>query len=161
MRNRPWLDITAPNVSGRRVDINIIAQTLDEWGGWNEVEAEWRWREFACAVAGLPSVTRDAGNRLRGFCLTHFGPTMEAPAFSNPRTPYWKRKEYEAAGGRVPTTHRPGGNALAVEDAARAVFFNADEEWVALPSWPQRTPREQIFRPGTSGLLGDVRFSRF
>jgi len=60
VRNRPWIDIvsrnhadndcldisdpcpssqTEPNISGRRVDVDLIAQTIDQWGGWNAVSS--------------------------------------------------------------------------------------------------------------------------
>lgn len=159
-RNRTWLDIAEPCISGVRIPVDVIATTLDQWGGFNEVEKEWRWRQFGEAVSGLPSVTRDAGNRLRGFCLTHFGPP--APSFSVPRTDYWLRKERECAEGRVPTMHRSNlDNALSIDDGRRNVFYNASEEWVPLPQWPERLPQENLFRPGTAGLRGGVRFSRF
>jgi hypothetical protein len=87
VRNRPWIDIIEPNVSGVRVDVDLINQTLSDWGGWNEVESEFRWKPFAEAVTGLPAVSRDAAMRLRGFCLTHFGP--QKPVFGVPKSDYW------------------------------------------------------------------------
>ena len=53
-RSRPWLDIVSlparrnlscalqqvPNISGKRVDVNVIVNTLEEWGGWDAVIAQ-------------------------------------------------------------------------------------------------------------------------
>merc|ERR1712188_182627 len=36
-RSRTWIDIKMPNISGKRVDINVVVQTLEQWGGWNAV----------------------------------------------------------------------------------------------------------------------------
>jgi len=97
---------------------------------------------------------------VHSFCLTHFGDPK--PEFSVPRTAYWLRKEKEAAFGRVPTMHRSvTDNALSMDDGRRSVFYNAGEEWVPLPEWPERLPKENLFRPGTAGLRGGIRFARF
>ena len=32
-----WDAQVVPSISGKRVDINLLVQTLEEWGGYNEV----------------------------------------------------------------------------------------------------------------------------
>merc|ERR1711935_326830 len=149
-RERPWIDIVVPSISGKRVDINLLVQTLEEWGGYNEVEKERRWREFAEAVTGLRSVHPNAANRLRGFCTYHFA--KEDLISVNPRTKFWDRVEREAAlHGRVPqqpTTMQP---AVSYSDEQKQVYYDKNEHWVPLPNWPEANS-DGLFRPGTSKL---------
>jgi len=39
--------------------------------------------------------------------------------------------------------------------------YNAAEEWVSLPSYPNRMAGTGTFKPGTVPLQGGVRFGRF
>eukprot|EP00656_Telonema_subtile_P003677 TRINITY_DN1166_c0_g1_i1.p1 TRINITY_DN1166_c0_g1~~TRINITY_DN1166_c0_g1_i1.p1 ORF type:complete len:231 (-),score=34.44 TRINITY_DN1166_c0_g1_i1:290-982(-) len=152
-RNRPWLDIKCPNISGKRVDANDLATTLEQWGGWDEVEKAWRWRELAVSLTQSP-VHPDAAARLRGFCLYHFGP--EKPIYGNPKDKYWNRREREAMlHGRVPGGQPAGlGQAISYSEERKGVFYNREEHWTQLPQWPERSETEGLFRPGSSKMRG-------
>ena len=54
---------TEPNISGVRVDVDLIAQTLEQWGGWNQVHPHFSRRDYLTHITkrwknngnGLPS----------------------------------------------------------------------------------------------------------